>query len=378
MTGATMTDPRTVVFNGKFLSERMTGVGRVAEELIRATDRLRAEGHPLANQPFELIRPEGSRKLLSLRTIVERARGRLPRIAWEQLALPRIAQGALLVNLCNLAPLSRRGDLVMIHDVQARTSPESYSRAFVTWYRWALPILGRRAARVLTVSDHSRHSLAAFGIAPLDRIAVIPNGVDHILRCEADPGAVQRLNLDPHRFVLSQATTQRHKNIGLLLRAFADPRMAQLKLVLFGGAKAEDFQRQGLPVPDNIVFAGQVSDAELRGLMEASLCYGCPSRTEGFGLPPLETMLAGSPAVVSDAGALPSTCGPAAIYASADDHEPWISAFLQLDSDPDYRRIHIEQGQAHAAQFTWARSALMLLEHISQFVTPASAAGSTR
>jgi len=360
---------KKVIFNGKFLSERITGVGRVAEELIRAIDKLRAEGHPLAKAPFELVRPAKSRKLLSLNTIVERAEGSLPRIAWEQLVLARIARGALLVNLCNLAPLSRRGDLVMIHDVQARTSPESYSRAFVAWYRWALPILGRRAAHILTVSEHSRRSLASFGIAPLEKISVIPNGADHILRSPANPAAVQRLGLERHRFVLSQATAQRHKNVALLIRAFGDPRLAHLKLALFGAGKPEDFRRLGAPMPANVVFAGPVNDGELRGLMEASLCYACPSLTEGFGLPPLESMLAGSPAVVTDAGALPVTCGSAALYAAPDDPASWVTAFLQLEADPEQRRLRIAEGQRHAEQFTWARSALMLLGHIAERAT---------
>ncbi len=369
---------KKIIFNGKFLSEKMTGVSRVAEELIRATDRLRSEGHPLSNMPFELVRPARSRKSLSLKTIVERVEGSLPRTAWEQVTLPRIARGSVLVNLCNLAPLQRRGDLVMIHDVQARTSPESYTRAFVAWYRWALPILGRRSARVLTVSEHSRQTMSGYGIAPTAKISVIPNGVDHILRHEPDAGAVDRLQLKPQGFVLSQATAQRHKNIALLCRAFTDPRMAHLELVLFGAGSAAEFGQQGIAMPANVVFAGSINDSELRGLMEASLCYACPSLTEGFGLPPLESMLAGSPAVVANVGALPATCGSSALYAAPDDPDAWVDAILSYDKNPELRRRRIADGRQHASQFTWARSAMMLLTHIgevAQLSTSAAASG---
>ena len=110
---------------------------------------------------------------------------------------------------------------------------------------------------------------------------------------------------------------QAHKNVGLLLRAFADPALRDLRLVLFGGEGRGAFEARGSAVPDNVVFAGRVSDGELRALYAHALCVAFPSTTEGFGLPPLEAMLVGCPAVVAPCGALPEVCGSAAVQAAS-------------------------------------------------------------
>jgi glycosyltransferase involved in cell wall biosynthesis len=71
--------------------------------------------------------------------------------------------------------------------------------------------------------------------------------------------------------------------------------------VLFGKFNISSFTTQGYVIPDNVTFTGRIDDATLAGLMQDALCFAMPSRTEGFGLPPLETMLRGSPAIIAPA-----------------------------------------------------------------------------
>ena len=100
----------------------------------------------------------------------------------------------------------------------------------------------------------------------------------------------------------------------------------------------------------------------LAALIQHALCYASPSRTEGFGLPPLEAMLQGCPAVVSTAGALPEVCGAAALYAAPDDPGAWVSAIRALADDPALRARHTALGRAHAAGFTWRRAGERLMD----------------
>jgi glycosyltransferase involved in cell wall biosynthesis len=354
--------PRRLAFNGKFLSAGPTGVHRVAEELIRAVDALLAEAdHP----PVELLCPQGTRPL-PLERISRREVGRLRWVPWEQVELPLHARGGLIVNLCNLGPLAARRSLTLIHDAQVHITPRSYSRAFRLWYRLCLPVLGRRSLRVLTVSSFSRDQLAAHGIAPRERITVIPNGVDHILRLPADRAAPRRLGLRPGRYACALANTQPHKNIPLLLAAFARPEIQDLELVLIGDAGPDAFRRRGHPPPRNVTFAGRVTDAELRGLLEPALAFLCPSTTEGFGLPPLEAMALGTPAIVAPEGALPEVCADAALYADARDPAPWAACLRRLADDPGLHDDHSRRGRARAARFTWRGAALALLAAIAE------------
>ena len=160
---------------------------------------------------------------------------------------------------------------------------------------------------ILTVSDYSRRQLADFGVAPLSKIAVVHNGVDHLTSIAPDDSIIAKLGLQPGRFVTALANTQKHKNIRVLMEAFARPALRDTPLVLIGKSGAADFVAAGSPPPPNAVFAGPVSDAEMRALFAHAGCLAFPSTTEGFGLPPLEAMSLGCPVVAAPCGALPKS-----------------------------------------------------------------------
>jgi glycosyltransferase involved in cell wall biosynthesis len=358
---------RRVVFNGKFLTAAPTGVHRVAGELILSLDRLLAGG-PEAGWRGELVCPPDVVRSFPLDNIGQAKKGPLVWQFWEQFQLPLACRRQLLVNLCNLAPIAVEGAITMIHDAQVFISPESYSRGFGSWYRFALPQIGARAFRILTVSNFSRGRLAAYGVAPLSAISVIHNGVDHILRVGPDEAVLDRLGLTRGEYVVALANTQKHKNIGLLLETFRRPAMKRLRLVLVGAADAAAFAAEGFEPPDNVVFAGRVSDAEMRALLEQAVCLAFPSTTEGFGLPPLEAMALGTPAVVAPCGALPEVCGDAAVYAAPHDPAAWEAELLALADDPAHQRRVGQAAQRHASQYTWERAARELLGVIDEAV----------
>ncbi len=353
---------RGVVFNGKFYAQSTTGVQRVARRLIAATSTLAGQE---SHAPHLSIALPGNASDVELppglaRTPPARRSGNI----WEQAELPRAAGRDLLVNLCNIGPLTRRGDIVMIHDAQAFLSPASYSAAFGAWYRAALPILARRASRVLTVSDYARDCLVQFNVAPADKISVIPNGVDHIVDAPADSGAVRRLDLGNRPFVVAPASVQAHKNIKVVVEAARRLSSSDARIVLFGKDTRETFIHSGFALDDRILFAGRVSDGEMRGLIEASCGFVFPSTTEGFGLPPLEAMWLGAPAIVSTGGALPEVCGDATLYADPADPDAWAAAIDAVVSDAALRADLSQRARAQAAQYTWCRAAGALLEHI--------------
>jgi glycosyltransferase involved in cell wall biosynthesis len=361
----TLTGCRHVVVNGKFLTAESTGVHRVAAELIRHAHAILAEDARLAGKlELEVWVPpagaEGARELGVPFKVV----GPLSGIPWEQITLPARANGRLIVSLCNVGPVAARNAMTMFHDAQVHSTPQSYSPYFRHWYRFHQPLAGRRHRRILTVSNFSREQLAHYGLSKTDRTGVILNGVDHVLDIELDESILDRLAVQRGRYVVALANVQPHKNIGILLKAFADPRLADLDLVLFGAAGAAQFKAAGHALPERVRFAGRVSDGELRALYGSALCIGFPSTTEGFGLPPLEAMTMGCPAVVAPAGALPQTCGPAAVYADPSNAEEWIVAIRRLADDARYREELRVGSKAWASSFTWRNAASRLVEEI--------------
>lgn len=350
---------KPVMLNGKFLSAAPTGVHRVADQLVRHLDRLAPHG---PGDRWSLLCPRDAHRTLPLEAIERRRVGVLTWQAWEQLELPAIARDGVLVNLCNLAPLAHTSCVTMIHDAQVFLTPESYSAPFLAWYHFALPRIGAKAARILTVSEYSRDRLAQFGVAPKEKISVVHNGVDHFEAVVAEPGIVARLGLTPRGFVLAAAGAQKHKNLGVLFDAFGAPALGHLTLVVAGPDTEAEFLGAGLRPPKRTVFAGRVSDPELRGLYENAACFAFPSTTEGFGLPPLEAMSLGCPAVVAPCGALPEVCGAAAVYAAPGDAAEWVRAILHATADGEARTEMRRAGLARAGLFRWRDSARKLLD----------------
>lgn len=352
-----------IIINGKFLSVPMTGVHRVAQELANAIADLSADG---AATHAEVWMPhDGAERAKAIR-LGSRVIGPLRGIAWEQLTLPVAARGKMLLNLCNIAPVAATNAVTMIHDAQVYITPESYSAGFAAWYRTVQPLIARRHRHILTVSDYSKRQLADAGVAPPERISVIHNGVDHIVAVPPEPEIIGRLGLRKRGYVIALASAQPHKNIRLLLRAFSDPSMKDLKLVLIGGGNASVLDAFAPMLRGNILFAGRVTDGALRALYESALCVAFPSTTEGFGLPPLEAMRVGCPAVVSPCGALPEVCGDAAIYADSNSPQAWIHALSELSRHEDAWLHRAREGQAHASNFTWRRAAERLLAVLEQ------------
>ncbi|WP_425106569.1 glycosyltransferase family 4 protein [Ancylobacter sp.] len=342
--------------NGKFISAGPTAVHRVALELVKALAPL------ISDRELCLLVPPGPAQLANDPGIPARPVGRLKGTAWEQISLPWHARGGVLLNLCNRSPLVLRNGLTLLHDAQAFTAPRSYAFSGRLAGQWQARAAGRRQLGLLTVSEFARSELVGLGLAPAERVHVVPNGADHVLRAQPQTEILARLGLAPRGYALALANLMPHKNIPLLVRAFARPALAGMTLVLVGGTGRAAFAAAGVTAGANVVFPGYVNDGEMRALQENALAVCTPSLTEGFGLPPVEGLMLGTPAVIAPCGALPEVCGPGALQ--ADPHAPsaWEAALLRLRDESGLRAHLAREGHAFVARFTWQAAGRRLLE----------------
>ena len=356
---------RTVYINGKFTAQPITGVQRVAHCLVAAIDDHLVRFDPAGTTRWILLCPPAG-LMPSLQRIEARAIGpnwvRLT--LWEQVFLPLASRGSVLLCLAGSAPAFKAGQACMIHDAAVFDAPEVYRIAFLAWYRFLFKRLAKTARLIATVSDHSRQRLSHWLKLSADNIAVVHNGADHLLGCEADDTVLARLRLRSHGYFLAVGSSAPNKNQQAIVQAFASTvHSHDLCLVLVGEmnkavfATAPVAQGRGQRVVDT----GRVTDRELKALYAGALALVFPSLSEGFGLPPLEAMMCGCPVIASSRGAISEVCGDGALYVDPSRVGDIAAAMRRLQTDAALRERVRHNGLLRARAFTWANAARTLL-----------------
>jgi glycosyltransferase involved in cell wall biosynthesis len=347
-----------VYLNGKYTAQRLTGVQRVADCLVRALDR---QAPDPAWRWVLLCPPQG--RLPALRNIEVRVVGIAGRLhLWEQLTLPWAARDGRLLSLAGSAPFFARRPAAMLHDAAVFDHPQAYTPVFVAWYRRLFRRLARRARPLLTVSAFSRERLALHLGVPAERFTVLPNGADHLDAVEPDEAVLDRHGLRSGRFLLAVASANPTKNLPALLAAFG--RLAPepgLRLLIVGGRNEQVFSESEAAFdPPGVVRTGPLADAPLKALYRHAVALIFPSTYEGFGLPPLEAMAHGCPVAASRAASLPEVCGDAALYFDPASVADIAAALRRLLDDEALRQRLRAAGLARAATFRWQASAARL------------------
>jgi glycosyltransferase involved in cell wall biosynthesis len=238
-------------------------------------------------------------------------------------------------------PTVDQPSVVTLHDLQHLDLPELFprgERAFraIAWHRSL-----RNADRVIAISEFVRERAVATLGLDVERIRVVPLGLDHeLLR----PGTAAR-----EGFLYYPARAWPHKNHATLFDAFRELRRErpELRLVLTGGGDLGG-------VPTGVEARGHVAYAEVVRLLQTASALVFPSLYEGFGLPPLEAMACGCPVACSNAGALPEVVGDAAALFDPRDPRAIASAVRDVLEAPEkWRRLGLER----AASFSWEATA---------------------
>ena len=366
MSNDPMNGRRSWAINGRFLTQRMTGVQRYAYEIVAALDDILSEAGDIAEWPrMRLVLPPGVETKPALSKIEMRRTNFGSGHVWDQFVLPLYARSGVL-SLGNFGPMLARNHVVCIHDANTFIQPESYSRAFGLAYRTLLPLIGQRASRVATVSRFSADMLVKYGVCRREKILIAPNGHEHALRW--DPRRAQNpiLNALKRRYILLLGSSAKHKNVDIVLEQAKGLDEAGMDIVVVGAASSIFSGNAPVLQRSNVHHAGYVSDDDLAALYEGAICLVFPSKTEGFGIPPLEAMARGCPVISSNAASLMEVGGDAVVYVDSDNGEGWRKAIIGLSDNQDLRATMAALGRKRAALFSWRRSAQLYLDEIQR------------
>jgi glycosyltransferase involved in cell wall biosynthesis len=112
---------------------------------------------------------------------------------------------------------------------------------------------------------------------------------------------------------------------------------------------------------------GMVSDEDLPRLLRGASSLLFLSPYEGFGMPALEAMAAGVPAVVSNKGSLPEVVGDAGIVVDPEATDVIVDILINLDNNSRLREDYGQKGHKHARQYTWSQCVDRLMNAFKQF-----------
>ena len=222
-----------------------------------------------------------------------------------------------------------------------------------------------RADHVICISECTRRDLVRLLDVPVAKTSVVHLG--HSLTDDGVPGgAIAALPHGAEPFILYVGDRAAYKNFAGFIEAYAHSARlrGQLRVVAFGGpalSHAEQRQLADLGVAARV---SQVSgsDVLLAAHYRAARLFVCPSRYEGFGLPPLEAMAHGCPVACSLGGSLSEVVGDAGESFDPDDPDSITAALERVACDEGRRADLIARGRDRAAGFTWARCAAQTLD----------------
>ena len=219
-----------------------------------------------------------------------------------------------------------------------------------------------RSSLILTVSETSRGDIIDMLGVPEDKVVATPLYSDMTPLAKEERPELERVlrkyGLAPDGYLLFVGALEPKKNIRRLMEAFLETDVDTPLVVV--GPKAWSFEREMgelfAAISDasrsRIVFTGYLSREDLRLFYGGARAFAFPSLYEGFGIPVLDAMQAGTPVLTSSGGSLPEVCGDAALIASPYDKRDIREKLERLLSDAGLREDLSARGLERARHFS--------------------------
>jgi len=366
---------KTIWVNGRYLARKITGVERVAGEILSslAVEFLDANGcydHDGFQLHFKLaIESDSSFPIPAFAKGWDiKSVGQHKGHVWEQLDLASLPAEDWVLSLCNTGPLFRANQVIFFHDAQVYAIPQNFDWKFKWWYKALLNIAGRRSKKILTNSEFSKSELIKYTGISEKNFETILLGCEHIKKFIPEQPLELLSKLKGKPYVLAVSSASPNKNFSSVLKALELLGDKAPHCVIVGQQYSKVFKESKLS-SDRVIEMGYVSDETLAGLYENAMCLVFPSFYEGFGLPPLEAMLLGCPVITSNCSSLPEVCGSAALYCDPNDPSTISDSISFLVQNPEKVNALREASKAHAQNFTWKKSATHLLRVLEKSIT---------
>lgn len=259
--------------------------------------------------------------------------------------------------------------VVTIHDLFSMTDPlffikySPFHKLFQFYFGYLTKKAVSRADAVITVSNYCKNEIVKHFPVSNGKLHVIYNALGVSQKAVMAEGKTALLG---DKYFLYIGNCRSYKNVEVLIDGFNAFRNKnpKVKLVIAGNDLCEHIKAKVrvLNIEKDVVFIHNPTDKEISDLYRGATAFIFPSKQEGFGIPVVEAMSAGTPVIISDAEALVEVAGDAALVFRRDNPEELALLMGKVYQDDFVRKELIGKGLKRASIFTWESSATQLIK----------------
>jgi glycosyltransferase involved in cell wall biosynthesis len=249
---------------------------------------------------------------------------------------------------------------ITIYDIQAFETNLPWSNTHehrwfkYKWSQWIYKALANYRV-IFTISEFSKRRMIELLGADPRKIVVVGCGVEPQFY---DIATVDRSQLvrpvdRPYTLVIGGLRSKKGGNFVINAAKGLLDRQSDLQIVIAGDSEPE-YIAAASELP-NLKLLGVVPDSDLPSLLRCSSSLLFLSHYEGFGIPAIEAMAAGTPVIVSDRASLPEVVGTAGIVVKPEDTDAIVDTLIQLQENSQLRADYVQKGLERSQHYTWSR-----------------------
>ncbi|MDZ4839908.1 MAG: glycosyltransferase family 1 protein [Bacteroidota bacterium] len=269
--------------------------------------------------------------------------------------------------------------LAVIHDIAFEHYPETISTLVRKYYRYFFPKFSKQASRIATVSEFTKADLVnTYGIYE-DKIDVVYNGINDSFKpiSQADQLKIRQEFTQGNSYFIYLGNQNARKNLHTTLSAFIKYSVkynSDVHFVLIGGKgylpeSLDEFYQH--PIHGNKIHnLGRVNDDEIvNKLVASAIAMVYISKYEGFGIPVLEAMQAGTAVITSNNSSMSEIANDAAYYVDSNGIADTVFAMNKLNTDISFRNQLVSKGYEQVKKFSWAKTSELLWQSCLKTIT---------